>query len=292
MPALPNRLSSLDSPRRHLTLALLFSLFLHAVLLSIQFKLPQALDQVREQALDVILVNSKHATKPSKAQAKAQASLDAGGNTDKAVRAKTPLPALPDKPPGNELIAAQQRVAQLEQQQREILTRQGSSASVRSDADRVVVPQPLPAITGRDLAASARAIARMEAEIAKDIQDYNQRPKRKFLGARVEEYRFAQYVEDWRQKVERIGNLNYPQAAKGRLYGKLVLTVAIKKTGEIERVELNRSSGHKVLDEAAQRIVHLAGPYAAFPANIRHDTDIIEITRTWSFTGADHLQTD
>ena len=289
MPATPNWLSSLDPPQRHLTLALAFSLFLHALLLSIQFKLPNVLDRAREQALDVILVNSKHATKPTKAQAKAQASLDAGGNTEKAVRAKTPLPTLPETQPGNELLAAQQRVAQLEQQQREMMTRPGGRTSAA--ANEQPAPTVIPQLSGRDLAASARALARMEAEIAKDIEEYNQRPKRKFLGTRVEEYRFAQYVEDWRQKVERIGNLNYPQAAKGRLYGSLIMTVAIKKNGEIERVELNRSSGHKLLDESAQRIVRMAGPYAAFPASIRHDTDIIEITRTWSFTGADHLQT-
>ena len=114
-------------------------------------------------------------------------------------------------------------------------------------------------------------------------------PKRRFLGVRVEEYRFAQYVEDWRQKVERIGNINYPDSARGKLYGNLVLTVAIKSDGSLERVEINRSSGHKVLDEAAQRIVRLAAPYAAFPDTVRRDTDIIEITRTWSFTGADQL---
>jgi protein TonB len=290
MPAAPNWLLSLAPPQRHLTLALAFSLFLHALLLSIQFKLPNVLDRAREQALDVILVNSKHATKPTKAQAKAQASLDAGGNTEKAVRAKTPLPTLPDTQPGNDLLAAQQRVAQLEQQQREMMTRPGARTSVAATAEQPV-PTVVPQLSGRDLAASARALARMEAEIAMDIEEYNQRPKRKFLGTRVEEYRFAQYVEDWRQKVERIGNLNYPQAAKGRLYGSLIMTVAIKKNGEIERVELNRSSGHKLLDESAQRIVRMAGPYAAFPASIRHDTDIIEITRTWSFTGADHLQT-
>jgi protein TonB len=135
-------------------------------------------------------------------------------------------------------------------------------------------------------------LVRLEAEIGRSIDEYNQRPKRKFIGARVEEYRFAQYVEDWRQKVERVGNLNYPEAARGKLYGSLILTVAIKSDGSLERVELNRSSGHKVLDEAAQRIVRLAAPFAAFPENIRRDTDIIEITRTWTFTGADQLSTN
>ena len=82
----------MDPPRRHLTLALGVSLFIHAIVLSIHFKLPEALDRARAQALDVILVNSRHASKPTNAQAKAQANLDGGGNTEEARRAKTPLP--------------------------------------------------------------------------------------------------------------------------------------------------------------------------------------------------------
>jgi protein TonB len=291
MPATLNWLRSLDPPQRHLTLALGVSLFLHAVLLSIHFKLPEALDRARQQALDVILVNSKHAAKPVKAQAKAQANLDAGGNTEAPVRAKTPLPPTRQTQPGNDVITAQQRIVQLEKQQREMMTRPGTERTVRVDGDRLPRSAEIE-ISGRDLVTSARAMVRMEAEIARSIEEYNQRPKRKFLGARVEEYRFAQYVEDWRQKVERIGNLNYPQAAKGRLYGNLLLTVAIKNDGSLERVELNRSSGHKLLDDAALRIVRMAAPYAVFPDAIRRDTDIIEITRTWSFTGTDQLQTN
>jgi protein TonB len=281
----------MDPPQRHLTLALGVSLFLHAILLSIHFKLPEKLDNARQQALDVILVNAKHATKPTKAQAKAQANLDGGGNVAENRRARTPLPATTQTQTGNDVVAAQQRVQQLEAQQREIMTRMQADRSVRVDADRLQTP-PQDPVSGRDLASRALALARLEAEIARTIDDYNQRPKRRFVGARVEEYRFAQYVEDWRQKVERIGNLNYPDSAKGKLYGSLVLTVAIKKDGELERVELNRSSGHKVLDDAALRIVRLAAPYAVFPEALRRDTDILEITRTWSFTGADQLQTN
>ncbi len=281
----------MDPPQRHLTLALGASLFLHAILLSIHFKLPEALDNVRQQALDVILVNSKSATKPTNAQAKAQANLDGGGNTDERRRARTPLPPTPQEQSGNDVAAAQARVAQLEAQQRELLAQTRPERTVKTDADRQPA-KPAPEVSGRDLASRAIALARLEGEIAKDIDEYNQRPKRRFLGARVEEYRFAQYVEDWRQKVERIGNLNYPDSAKGKLYGSLVLTVAIKKDGELERVELNRSSGHKVLDEAALRIVKLAAPYAVFPDAVRRDTDILEITRTWSFTGADQLHTN
>lgn len=287
----PAPLAAMDPPQRRLTLAVGASLFLHAVVLSIHFKLPEKLDHVRQQALDVILVNARHAEKPTKAQAKAQASLDGGGNVETPRRAKTPLPATPRQQSGDALTNAQARVAELEARQQEILARAQAERTVRVDADRPT-PAPQPVVSGRDLASRAMTLARLEAEIARDIDEYNQRPKRRFLGARVEEYRFAQYVEDWRQKVERVGNLNYPDSARGKLYGSLVLTVAIKKDGELERVELNRSSGHKVLDEAALRIVKLAAPYAAFPDAVRRDTDILEITRTWSFTGADQLRTN
>lgn len=283
----PAPLAAMDPPRRHLALALGVSLFLHAIVLSIHFKLPEKLDNVRQQALDVILVNARHASKPTQAQAKAQANLDGGGNVAEARRARTPLPPTPQEQAGNDLVAAQARVAELEARQRELLAQTRSERRTRIDADR---PAPAQDLSGRDLASRAMALARLEAEIARDIDEYNQRPKRKFLGARVEEYRFAQYVEDWRQKVERIGNLNYPEAARGKLYGSLVLTVAIKSDGELERVDINRSSGHRVLDEAALRIVRLGAPYAAFPATVRRDTDIIEITRTWTFTGADQLK--
>ena len=153
-------------------------------------------------------------------------------------------------------------------------------------------PAPEPARSGLDLASSAMAIARLEGQIARQMEEYNQRPRKKFIGARVEEYRFAQYVEDWRQKIERIGNLNYPEAARGKLYGSLILTVVIKANGDLERVEVNRSSGQALLDDAARRIVRMAAPYSAFPENIRRDTDIIEITRTWTFTNADRLRAD
>jgi protein TonB len=146
--------------------------------------------------------------------------------------------------------------------------------------------------SGLDMATAAINLARLEGQIARNVDEYNKRPRKKFIGARVEEYRFAQYVEDWRQKVERIGNLNYPEAAKGRHYGSLVLTVIIKSDGNLDRVELNRSSGQKVLDDAARRIVEMAAPYSAFPEAVRRDTDVLEITRTWSFTTSDHLQAD
>jgi protein TonB len=276
-----------------LSTALGISFFVHAIALTVHFTPPDFVDKARERALDVILVNSKSKSRPNKAQAKAQTNLDGGGNTDEDRRAKTPLPPSPNTKEGTELIEAKRRVVELEAQQQQMMTRLKGEKTVSANRTRTnPTPAPEPIPSGADLASSALAIARIEGQIARQLEEYNQRPRKKFIGARVEEYRFAQYVEDWRQKIERIGNLNYPAAAKGRLYGSLLLTVVIKANGDLERVEVSRSSGQRLLDDAAKRIVQMASPYAAFPDSIRRDTDVLEITRTWTFTNADRLRSD
>jgi protein TonB len=288
-----SRLRKLIPTTLSLSVAIWISVVFHAIVLSIHFKLPEMLSKATEHALEVILVNSKSAHRPDKAQAKAQANLDGGGNTDEDRRAKTPLPVAPTVQEGSDMVEAKKRVTELEAQQQQMLTQIKSTKSVATDNRRSDnTPPGPPAASGTDLATAALNLARLEGQIARNVEDYNKRPRKKFIGARVEEYRFAQYVEDWRQKVERIGNLNYPNAAKGRLYGSLVMTVIIRNDGRLDRVELNRSSGQKVLDDAARRIVEMAGPYSPFPEAIRRDTDVIEITRTWSFTTSDRLQSD
>jgi len=133
------------------------------------------------------------------------------------------------------------------------------------------------------------SISRLEAQIAREVLAYNQRPRRQFIGARTEEYRFARYVEEWRQRVERLGNRHYPDEAKGRIYGSLKLAVAINADGSVERIEVSRSSGEKILDQAAVRAVRLAAPFPPFPSDIRRDTDVLDIVRTWNYTRSDRL---
>ena len=262
------------------------SLILHAVLLAVRFVGPDQFRLFKDRPLDVVLVNSKSARRPHDAQALAQANLDGGGNAERDVRAKTPLPASSQQKAGDQLEATQQRVRELEAKQRELLSQLNQKATpVPRQTSRDNQPEPAqPTVNGRDLASTALAMARLEAEIDRNVEAYNKRPRRAFIGARTEEYRFAQYVEDWRLKVERVGTLNYPEAARGRVYGNLVLTVVLLADGTVDRVDVNRSSGHRLLDDAARRIVQMAGPYAPFPPNIRRDTDILEITRTWFFT--------
>jgi len=277
------------SPGRNLQIAIGVSLFIHAVLLTLHFEFPDAARTLQDKALDIILVNSKSAHKPTDAQALAQANLDGGGNSEQNRRARTPLPPSARQQAGRELEQAEKRVKALEAEQQRLLALARQAAPVVAKVEAQA--QAAPTVSGRELAYQALEMARLEGEIARDTEDYNKRPRVKNLGTRAQEYRFAQYMEDWRLKIERIGTLNYPEAAKGKLYGNLMLSVRIKSDGSIDRVEINRSSGHRILDDAARRIVQMASPYAAFPTDILRDTDIVEITRVWNFTSSNQLET-
>jgi protein TonB len=104
------------------------------------------------------------------------------------------------------------------------------------------------------------------------------------VSASTREFRYASYLGAWARKVERIGNLNYPQAAKDQnLYGSLILHVAVRRDGSVEAVRIVRSSGYDLLDQAAIKIVELAAPYAPFPPDIAAETDVLDIIRTWQF---------
>ena len=242
--------------------------------------------------MDVVLVNAKSQARPQKADALAQANLDGGGNTDEARRARTPLPAVDQSAAKNDK-QAQERVRQLEQEMKTLMTRAKSDAKVlQGETSQQPAGTPNP-ISAAELMQKSIEIARLEAQIAREHEAYQQRPKRKYVGARASEYRFAQYVDNWRLKIERVGNLNYPdEARRKKIYGTLQLTVAIKADGEVEDIQVNRSSGSKLLDEAAKRIVRLSAPFDRFPDNVKRDTDVLHITRTWMFTRGDLLSAE
>lgn len=288
--ALPHRPARRRNPL--LSIAFAISLALHGLLLAVHFRPPQA-RSTEDKGLEVVLVNVRHATPPQKAEVLAQASVDAGGSTDEPLRPKSPLPPQPARIEAEALVDARPRAQQPVREQKPVVTRDKAPAKVASAPKKVeqpAPPAPVPAVRGLDLLDSAAAVARLEAEIDRNLEQLAKRPRRKFIGARVQEYRYAQYVEDWRLKIERVGTLNYPEAARGKLYGSLMLSVSIRADGAVDAIAVRRSSGHKLLDEAAVRIVRLAAPFAPFPPDIRKDTDIIEITRTWTFTNRDQMR--
>lgn len=281
--------------RTRIQLALLFSLMLHAALATVSFKMPDKPPLANlQQPLEVVLVNAKSESPPPKPEALAQANLDGGGNTDAPRRAKSPLPVTRQDRQGEDLALAAKRVERLEREARQLMTQTSPQAPVETAP---VPPQPQSepqeAPDALDLRQRSLEIARLEAQISREWDSYQKRPRRKFIGARTQEFRFARYIEDWRHKIERIGELNYPQAARDqKMYGSLVVTVSVKADGALEKIEINRSSGQRVLDDAALSIVRLAAPFSPFPADVSRDTDILSITRTWTFTRSDQLVAD
>ena len=289
-PLPPSVLRSTRSDRL-LTYALGVSVLIHLVILTLHFR-PFDLKALTDRGppLEVALVNAKTLAKPTKADILAQANLDGGGNTDADRRAKTPLPVLPKNSPDSSVAVATQRVEALERQTKELLTQLQARPAVAAVQQQTDAPEKTELPTANELMQRTLEAMRLEAQIAKDMDEYQKRPKRRFIGARAEEYRFARYVEDWRLKIERVGNLNYPEVARQqRLYGSLLITVSIRSDGTLENIEINRTSGNRLLDAAAVKIVEMSGPFSVFPPDIKRDTDILHITRTWSFTKADAL---
>lgn len=276
------------------TKAILISAIVHTVFIfGLQFqKANPALFENRSPPIDVVLVNAKTKDKPLQADVLAQHNLDGGGTVAEARQATSPLPVSPQDQPMSAEVEANARVQALEQQAKALMQQIKSSYQVpeqkpQADADpRPPAPVPAPA----DLAQRSIEMARLQARIDQQWDDYQKRPRRMFVGARAQEYTFAQYVDDWRLKVERVGNLNYPEAARReRLYGSLVLTVNINADGSLESVQVDRPSGSKILDAAAVKIVEMAAPYAPFTPAMRKKVDILGITRTWTFTRSDQL---
>lgn len=303
-----------------LSVAIAISIIVHTVILTIHFEPELKKLANKLPSLNVVLVNAKTKNAPDKAELLAQANLDRGGNTDANRQMKTALPAPKQKNtevklrPSAEANSAakaaklkaqeareQKRVDALEKQAQELLTQINSVKKVESNptqdaasADPEQGDQKAFAKTlnRADLIAASIEIDRLEAQIAKQQDEYQKRPKRRFIGARTKEASDAMYLEAWRQKVERIGNLNYPTAAKDqKIYGQLRMTVSIKADGSIESIVIDKSSGSKILDEAAKNIVNLAAPYAKFSEEMQKNTDILGITRTWTFTQEDALAT-
>lgn len=147
-----------------------------------------------------------------------------------------------------------------------------------------------PNISGAELIARARSeIGSLQSTLEYNSRALSETPKKRRISAATKEYSAAAYMRAWAMKVERIGNMNYPQEAKDKgVNGSLMLSVDIKPDGSVppDGIVVSRSSGHKVLDDAAVRIVRLGAPYAAIPEDVLKNNDMLTIIRTWKFESA------
>ena len=303
MPDLPT-VVALPLHERPVQWALVLSVLTHALVLAIFAFKDLAPERMLPQELEVVLVNSKVDEKPVDPLRRAQTNMNGGGNTDEDRVMKTPLAAVNDEL-ARQASETEQRVARLEGEARALMARIAAEQQVQQQKLGVVSnngnaqpssPQPKFAVPltsstptelahGTDPNAEGSAFARQAAEISRNYDAYQKRPRRKEIGGRTVAYVFARYEDDYRTRVERVGTVNYPAPHNGQpVYGKVRLTVSVRADGTIEKVDLNASSGDAYLDQQAIQIVRLSAPFGAFTPEMRKEADVLDITRTFTFT--------
>jgi protein TonB len=272
-----------------LRVALLFSIMVHAVLaLGITFELEKPAPQL--PALDVILVQSANSEKPAKADFIAQANNSGGGESETVQRPSELVSSPVLKPsPGIAPIPLEDGAPPLTPpSQAEILTQRTSTFSVATD--KQAPPSDTPSENPRETEQRQMEMAKLAQELAQESAQYARRPKRKYISANTAEYGFAAYMRTWVARIERIGNLNYPDdVRRQQLHGDVELTVGLDRDGKVKSIEVIQSSGHKVLDDAAIRSVHLAEPFPPLPETTEK-VDELYISRTWQFLPGDILR--
>lgn len=270
-----------------LTIALFAAAVAHAViLLGVSFD--PFLESLRTPpAIEVVLVQkSIEDVEIDEADYLAQANQDGGGETDDSTRPSSPFTSALDTEANG---AAPTPIAAgapkpIEQSQEEVITALNSDTEVRTDNTTDIVEETNKPEADAPVDQNVD-IAKLAAEIDRQREEFAKRPKKKFLNSRTRESASAEYMYRWVESVERVGNLNYPDSARrAKLHGELILIVGIFKNGEIESVTVDESSGHKILDDAAVRIVELAAPFEPITGKLGEETDILYIVRTWEFT--------
>lgn len=280
-----------------LGLTLFFAVALHAIIiLGITFSDSLLKKRDSIQTMEVTLVQSRSDKSPDKAQFLAQANQQGSGNSDNTDKPTAPQKqqiATPHTTPGTAPehsvpIMPSQKIPVPREQAVMTVDNANRAAANRPQTERQKNKTP----TASQMIARSLQIAALSAEVEQS-RIANQRYKpNKYINASTTEFKYALYQDAWRQKVERIGKINYPEEARRRkLYGNLVLTVILRPNGTVLNIYLDKSSGSKILDDAAKRIVRLASPFAPFPDDIRAETNQLHITRSWIFHRGNRLTT-
>ncbi len=270
----------------------LATIFHGMVILGITFSVSPPADSKTAPALDIILVQTRSPIDVEDADYLAQVSQQGGGNAEEKARPRElfSAPTLSDTPG----IAKQTSVQQIQKQKRNeqlaLLTQKDANYSINTEINPVKAEDD--STVDKTSTDQNNQTARLAAEISNIIEEQASIEKTKYLNSSTKEFTPAKYMREWINRVERVGNLNYPdQARRKKLSGTLILDVVINSEGELVKTDLRQSSGHQILDDAAKRIVKLAAPFSAFPDKLRKEADVIHITRSWEFLNNSRIQT-
>jgi periplasmic protein TonB len=268
--------------------ALLFSVGVHAALLTVRVVNPEGFNRIFEDTpLEVILVNARSNETPTRAQAIAQASLAGGGEADKG-RATSPLPPTTQMEVGDAPADAHRKIDKLQEQQQQLL------AQIRREV--AALPPPDPSRDDGDPQHAEqeerrRQLLRLLAEIEKRINEENARPKKRYISPATREEVYAIYYDALRRKIEARGTRGFPEYRGRKLYGELTMNVTIDSRGRVVDAEIVRPSSEKLLDQRALAIVRAAAPFGNFNPAMRKQADQIVITSRFRFTRDEGLET-
>jgi len=237
------------------------------------------------ETLDVVLVNWRSESNPDEADFLAQATQIGGGESEEAKRpSQENTGSSPGPAEGQDPMDQQEQMSSVADASREQILVENEQADFSQQITRIEQADP-PLPSAALLMQESMTMAKLQPGIQRDRESQSKLPRRKWISANTREYEFAAYMQAWVAKVERVGNLNYPEEVRRlKLTGDLVMTVGINLDGSIESIDIRRSSGTPQLDQAATRIVRLAGPYSPLPDNINASVDVLHITRTWVFS--------
>ena len=281
-----------DNDRLGMTL-FLAAVFHGILILGVTFSISQPAESESLPTLDVILVQTQTPSEAEDPKYLAQVSQQGGGNNDEQSR-PTDLftaPSLSENPGMAMATTQQQQVSQQQIEKTAMLHQRDSSHSINTD-DEKQNPDDITRPNQQDQSQSNKQ-ARLAHELSTQIQQLSEKSRIKYLNSSTREFVPATYMRQWINRVERIGNLNYPdQAKREKLRGTLILDVVINADGELVKTDLRQSAGHQLLDAAASRIVKLDAPYSPFPEKLRQQADVIHITRSWEFNNDNSLHTN
>jgi len=272
-----------------LLIAIFVAVIVHIVLvLGMNFTTPQP--EKINKSINITLVNTPVKKAPKKANFLARENQLGAG--EKAKKPEPPAQKLPSQ--GNSQVKEIKKISPEESEPKvaqKILTQQQAEKKVvtASKPDVASQPEKRPQLTAESL---QQQIAQLGTEI-RQSQPSSEQTKIKFVDSvSAHKYVAAQYMKDWESKVERTGNLNYPEAAaKKNFSGTLTMDVGINADGSIYSIRINRSSGNPALDEAAKQIVRMSAPFSPLPLELRKELDVLVITRVWKFSDESGLVT-
>lgn len=241
--------------------------------------------------LDITLVQTHTRNAPDNPDYLAQANQEGGGTTRERIPTRSPDTPLEQQQTQGNASQSRPRTSPTSQQREQtpLLTARASSRSINSANKSIDATQPEP-VNMAQIMQSRHAIIRQSSEDQPEWQAYGAQPDPQNLYARTKKHAESAYISAWTSKVKKIGNLNYPEEARRRqLSGNLMLRVVLNPDGSLKQVVLLKSSGHKVLDDAAKRIVRLASPFEKVPANILNKRPVFSFERTWAFTSSNQM---